>query len=99
MDNVFNSENQIERTLSFSAGVKEEICAQPIKKICCRKALAHGLLFGASNKDEKFTVSVPTEDCADFARGIIKGIFGREADVSNKGRGTLRFFVFVISSY
>ncbi len=91
MEKDLNLENQIE-PISFSAGVKEEISAQPIKKICCRKALAHGLLFGASYKNDKFTLCVPTQRCESFAKGIIKGIFGRDAQTVTKCRGNLRFF-------
>ena len=98
MSDFFETDNQISEPVSFSAGVKDEIAAQPIKKICCRKSMAHGLLLGASFKKDNLVVSVPDTECADFAKGIIKGIFGRDAAVRATGRGTLTFFELSFSS-
>lgn len=72
--------------MSFSEQVKGELCALPIKPMCCRKAYLVGLLYGAVAEYNTVTVKLPTA-VSEHAAAEIRRHFGRDADVQPFSRG------------
>ena len=75
---------------SFSSDVKKEIMQLSMKKTCCRKSFAYGLLLGAYLSDG-ISISFTDEETADEVQPVIRGIFGREPQKRFKKRGNIRF--------
>lgn len=72
--------------MSFSEQVKAELCALPIKPMCCRKAYLIGLLYGAVAEYNTVSVKLP-EAFSEHAAAEIKRHFGREAEARAYTRG------------
>lgn len=70
--------------MSFADGVREELYGIQVKKPCCRRALAAGLLLGAEADGKTVFARFPSLACADYAEEILRGQFGRALTVEKK---------------
>ena len=63
--------------MSFADEVRAELYAIPVKKPCCRRALAAGLLLGAAADETGVTARYPSGAAADYAADALHAFFGR----------------------
>ncbi len=76
--------------MSFSADIKTEAAALPVKKTCCRRALIAGaLLAGAECSERTLSVQLDCLPAAEFCAHLVREQFGRDAEPESLGgRGT-----------
>lgn len=81
--------------MSFADEVRAELYEIPVKKPCCRRALAAGLLLGAAPDGKDVTVRYPSGAVADYAAEALHAFLGRavamETAVLPHGARALRF--------
>ena len=63
--------------MSFADEIRAELFGLPVKKPCCRRALAAGLLLGASVDGGTVHARFPSAAVADYAGEILRAQFGR----------------------
>lgn len=63
--------------MSFADEVRDELYTIPVKKPCCRRALAAGLLLGAENDCGRVRARFPSRAVADFAAEALHAHLGR----------------------
>ena len=68
--------------MSFADEIRAELFALPVRKPCCRRALAAGLLLGATETDGAVHARFPSAAVADYACGILRMQFGRNLQVA-----------------
>lgn len=76
--------------MSFSADIKTEAAALPVKKTCCRRALIAGaLLAGAECSERTLSVQLDCLPAAEFCAHLVREQFGRDTEPEPLGgRGT-----------
>lgn len=84
--------------MSFSRDVKIELAASPPRLPCCRRALLHGLLYGAKGEGELITATYSDKPTADLALNLIKFAYGRQAEAVELRRGAHKYIVVTFSS-
>ena len=62
---------------SYADGVREELTQLPLKKPCCRRALAAGLLLPAEKEGKRITVRYKQATVADHAEEVLERQFGK----------------------
>ncbi len=67
--------------MSFADEVRAELYAIPVKKPCCRRALAAGLLLGAAADETGVAARYPSGAAADYAADALHAFFGRAVTV------------------
>lgn len=81
--------------MSFADEVREELYALPVKKPCCRRALAAGLLLNAERSDGAISVRYPSAAVADYAAGALRAQLGHALEMTceplPRGARLLRF--------
>ena len=79
--------------MSFADEVREELCELPVKKNCCRQALASGLLLGAETRTGKeIAVRYRHETVATMASSVIRQQYGKSPDSVMTGACGHRFY-------
>ena len=68
---------------SYADSVREELLALEIKRPCCKKALASGLLLTAEQGDKCISVVCKSEAVAGFTAEEIRRRFGKEPERTN----------------
>ena len=63
---------------SFSYNAKSELTSVAVKNGCCRRAMAFGLIYGASIVDGTICVSFSHEDVSALFGAVAKEAFGKE---------------------
>lgn len=63
--------------MSFADSVREELLALPVKRACCRRALACGLLIGADATDGGAMLSCRTQASAELVSELFRRQFGQ----------------------
>ena len=68
--------------MTFSENVKREFIEEIPHKTCCRRALAYGMLFGASIDGGRVYLDVTDVEYADFYRRVFERQFNKEVIVT-----------------
>lgn len=84
---------------TYSESLKAELCAQPIKSACCRKAFLYGLLIRADvGREGRISALLPVVHTPEGvpapdvqAVGLIRKLLGRDAVTEPVTRGAHRF--------
>ena len=85
--------------MSFADDVREELCDLPLKKPCCQKAFAMGLLLPArENEARDFLVRYKHETVATLASAMIRRQFGKAPESEMRGACGHRFYDLSFSS-
>ena len=72
-----------EQRHSYADSVREELLAHEIKRPCCKKALASGLLLTAEQGDKCISVVCKSEAVANYTAEEIRRRFGKEPERTN----------------
>ncbi len=62
--------------MSFADEVRTELYGLPVKKTCCRRALAAGLLLGARADGHAVSARFPSRAVSEYAAGALRAQFG-----------------------
>lgn len=63
--------------MSFSADIKNSLCAISVKPRCCRRALVYGMLYAQSDfENRQFRFSTDNENCAKLMSHMVRSVFG-----------------------
>ena len=85
--------------MSFADEVRAELCALPIKKPCCRRALTAGLLLCVHTCNKKqMTVRYKHESVASLAADMIRQQYGKSPETTVSGACGHRYFDLIFSS-
>ena len=85
--------------MSFADDVREELCDLPIKKPCCQRAFAMGLLLPAREEaDKAFSVRYKHETVATLASAMIRRQFGKAPESEMRGACGHRYYDLFFSS-
>lgn len=85
--------------MSFADDVRAELCAIPIKKPCCRRALTAGLLSCVRTCEGKqMTVRYKHEAVASLAMDMIARQYGRQPALTVSGASGHRYYDLTFSS-
>lgn len=75
--------------MSFLTDLRQELCALPLKKNCCKKAILWGMLCGKgellSSEEQRITLTISGE-IASFASFCMKEFTGKEPEESKSGK-------------
>lgn len=82
---------------SFSYKIKDEICSQPPKKQCCRRAFIYGVILGSRREsDGEIRINAGEAARSELLQKLVKERYGREAVIKGQGKKkgglTLCFF-------
>lgn len=79
--------------MSVSYEIKKEIITQQYKSACCRRALLMGILFARGEAEGKCSgFSLEKMEFAEFAAGLIREFYNKEAAIYRSSRGG-RFYL------
>ena len=85
--------------MSFADEVRAELCALPVKKICCRRALTAGLLFCVRTCEGKqMTVRYKQETVAALATEMIRQQYAKAPEIAVSGACGHRYYDLTFSS-
>ena len=81
--------------MSFTTEISEEIRSLPLKKNCCRRAAALGLLIGAvKNADGRYTSAFYEKETAELAVRLLAQVFRCASEISETvAFGRTKYFV------
>ncbi len=65
--------------MTFSDSVKKELAGLQVKNLCCRRALAAGIAYGAGESEEGLTVASGSGEVTAFAEKMISERFKNDA--------------------
>lgn len=79
--------------MSYADGIREELLTLPVKRPCCKRSLAHGLLSCASVEEGAVQLICKGDALAEFAADLLHRQFGKNVtsvSVADHGRGARR---------
>ena len=82
--------------MSYTSNIHDELCALPIKPLCCRRAFLYGLLYGAYVEGEKIMADFSVLKDAKYpphihAEHLIRTLFSRDSEIILLTRGAHRY--------
>ena len=69
--------------MSFTNEITEELLRLPLKKTCCRKALALGMAMAARKAEEDWVLYLYDPKVAELAERLLNQIFQHIIDINN----------------
>lgn len=82
--------------MSYTSGIRDELCGLSIKPLCCRRAFLYGLLYGATVEGDRVTAVFSVLKDAlhqphEQAAHLVHTLFSREPEVTHTTRGAHRY--------
>ncbi|NLW74108.1 MAG: DNA-binding protein WhiA [Clostridiales bacterium] len=72
--------------MTYTDKVKKELSGLPVKNACCRRALARGLVYGATVSPEGvLSIPVGSREAAEFTEKTLREVFGDVVKVGKAG--------------